>query len=119
MYAYVNVEGTRDRLIIAKLVGDCSTYNIGCTDIYRETKEGAAALVSWLLSYHLSCNSRGAYKLVFTNYDNFFSRSKLYELLKAMSFAETVVDFSPDSKASLSIKEIYKNLKFVLWNNLQ
>lgn len=38
---------------------------------------------------------------------------------KAMSFAETVVDFAPDSKASLSIKNIYKNLKGILWNNIQ
>ena len=36
---------------------------------------------------------------------------------KAMSFAEPVVDFAPDSKASLSIKKIYKNLKRVLWDN--
>ena len=33
-----------------------------------------------------------------------------------MSFAETVVDHEPDSKASLAIKEIYINLKNVLWN---
>ncbi len=38
---------------------------------------------------------------------------------KAMSFAETVVDFAPDSKASLSLKNIYKNLKGILWNNIQ
>lgn len=37
---------------------------------------------------------------------------------KAMSFAQPVVDFASDSKASLSIKEIYKNLKGVLWNNI-
>ncbi len=36
---------------------------------------------------------------------------------KAMSFAEPVVVHAPDSKASLAIKEIYKNLKEVLWNN--
>ncbi|NVM37594.1 MAG: P-loop NTPase [Candidatus Lokiarchaeota archaeon] len=35
---------------------------------------------------------------------------------KAMSFAEPVVDFAPDSKASLSIKKIYQNLKKILWN---
>jgi len=35
---------------------------------------------------------------------------------KAMSFAEPVVDYEPDSKASLSINEIYKNLKEELWN---
>lgn len=35
---------------------------------------------------------------------------------KAMSFAEPVVDFMPDSKASLAIREIYKNLKELLWN---
>ncbi len=38
---------------------------------------------------------------------------------KAMSFAQPVVDFAPDSKASLSINNIYKNLKEVLWNNIQ
>lgn len=38
---------------------------------------------------------------------------------KAMSFAKPVVDFAPDSKASLSIKMIYKNLKGILWNNIQ
>ncbi|MFX1310373.1 MAG: P-loop NTPase [Promethearchaeota archaeon] len=38
---------------------------------------------------------------------------------KAMSYAEPVVEFAPDSKASLSIKEIYKNLKSILWNNIQ
>lgn len=37
---------------------------------------------------------------------------------RAMSFAESVVDHSPDSKASLAIKEIYNNLKKVLWNNI-
>ncbi|MFX1594299.1 MAG: P-loop NTPase [Promethearchaeota archaeon] len=37
---------------------------------------------------------------------------------KAMSYAEPVVEFAPDSKASLSIKEIYKNLKSILWNNI-
>ena len=36
---------------------------------------------------------------------------------KAMSFAEPVVAFAPDSKASLAIKEIYEKLKNVLWNN--
>ncbi|MFX0005057.1 MAG: P-loop NTPase [Candidatus Hodarchaeota archaeon] len=36
---------------------------------------------------------------------------------KAMSFAEPVVDFAPNSKASLSIKKIYSNLKPILWNN--
>ena len=36
---------------------------------------------------------------------------------KAMSFAKTVVEHAPDSKASLAIKEIYNNLKNVLWNN--
>lgn len=35
---------------------------------------------------------------------------------KAMSFAKPVVDYEPDSKASLSINEIYKNLKEELWN---
>ncbi len=36
---------------------------------------------------------------------------------KAMSFAEPVVEYDPDSKASISIKGIYKNLKSILWNN--
>ncbi|MFX1338376.1 MAG: P-loop NTPase [Promethearchaeota archaeon] len=36
---------------------------------------------------------------------------------KAMSFAKTVIEYAPDSKASLAIKEIYKNLKAILWNN--
>lgn len=35
----------------------------------------------------------------------------------AMSFAKTVVEHAPNSKASLAIKEIYKNLKKILWNN--
>ncbi len=35
---------------------------------------------------------------------------------KAMSFAEPVVDFAPNSKASISIKKIYENLKSILWN---
>lgn len=34
---------------------------------------------------------------------------------KSMSFAKPVVDYAPDSKASLAIKEIYNNLKKVLW----
>ncbi|MFX1569165.1 MAG: P-loop NTPase [Promethearchaeota archaeon] len=38
---------------------------------------------------------------------------------KAMSYAEPVVEFAPDSKASLSIKNIYKTLKSILWNNIQ
>lgn len=37
---------------------------------------------------------------------------------KAMSFAETVVEYAPNSKASLAIKEIYKNLKKILWNSV-
>ncbi len=36
---------------------------------------------------------------------------------KAMSFAEPVVEYAPDSKASISIKLIYKNLKSILWNH--
>jgi len=36
---------------------------------------------------------------------------------KAMSYAEPVIDFAPNSKASLAIKKIYKNLKSILWNN--
>ena len=36
---------------------------------------------------------------------------------KAMSFAAPVVDFAPDSKASLSIQKIYENLKLILWND--
>ncbi len=35
---------------------------------------------------------------------------------KAMSFAEAVVDYSPESKASLAIKEIYNKLKSELYN---
>jgi MinD superfamily P-loop ATPase len=35
---------------------------------------------------------------------------------KAMSFAEAVIDYSPDSKASLAIKEIYNQLKNELFN---
>ena len=38
------------------------------------------------------------------------------EIPKAMSYAKTVVDYAPYSKASLAIKEIYKKLKEVLWN---
>ncbi|MFX1390594.1 MAG: P-loop NTPase [Promethearchaeota archaeon] len=38
---------------------------------------------------------------------------------KAMSFAEPVIDFAPNSDASLSIKQIYKKLKKTLWNNNQ
>jgi len=33
---------------------------------------------------------------------------------KAMSFAESVIDFSPDSEASLAIKDIYRKLKDIL-----
>jgi MinD superfamily P-loop ATPase len=36
---------------------------------------------------------------------------------KAMSFAEAIVDFKSDSKASKAIKEIYKNLRRNLWNS--
>ncbi len=36
---------------------------------------------------------------------------------KAMSFAEAIVDFKSDSKASQAIKEIYSNLKKHLWNS--
>ncbi len=36
---------------------------------------------------------------------------------KAMSFAKPVIDNAPDSRASLAIKKIYKNLKELLWNN--
>ena len=35
---------------------------------------------------------------------------------KAMSFAKPVVQYAPDSKASLAIKEIYTNLKRRLWD---
>ncbi|MFX0187543.1 MAG: P-loop NTPase [Candidatus Hodarchaeota archaeon] len=38
------------------------------------------------------------------------------EIPKAMSYAKTVVDYAPYSKASLAIKEIYKKLKKILWN---
>jgi len=37
---------------------------------------------------------------------------------EAMSYAKTVVEHAPQSKASLAIKEIYKNLKDLLWNNI-
>jgi MinD superfamily P-loop ATPase len=33
----------------------------------------------------------------------------------AMSFAEPVVDYSPDSKASIAIKELYHKIKKILW----
>ncbi|MBY9004865.1 MAG: ATP-binding protein [Candidatus Lokiarchaeota archaeon] len=36
---------------------------------------------------------------------------------KAMSFAQSVIEHAPVSKASFSIIEIYKNLKNVLWNH--
>jgi len=36
---------------------------------------------------------------------------------KAMSFAKPVVDFAADSEASIAIKKIYENLKYILWNN--
>ena len=36
---------------------------------------------------------------------------------EAMSFAEAVVSFKPDSKASVAISNIYKNLKKALWNS--
>jgi MinD superfamily P-loop ATPase len=37
---------------------------------------------------------------------------------KAMSYAEPVVEFAPESKASLAIKKIYEKLKIILWNNI-
>jgi len=36
---------------------------------------------------------------------------------KAMSYAEPVVQFAPDSKASIAIRNIYENLKKILWNS--
>lgn len=117
MYVYVKVEGTNDRLTYSKLVGDCSTYNIGCVEIFHETREGTAALVSYLLTQLLSSGNGGAYKLVFTNYDNFFSRSKLYKLLKSMSFAEHInainnfeeeIDRGPIEDFQLRVLEIDK-----------
>lgn len=36
---------------------------------------------------------------------------------QAMSFSSPVVDHSPESKASVAINEIYKNLKHILWDN--
>ena len=36
---------------------------------------------------------------------------------EAMSFAKPVVDFAPESIASLAIKEIYKHIKTILWNH--
>ena len=37
---------------------------------------------------------------------------------KAMSYTKTVIDYAPDSKSSMAIKEIYQNLKHELWNNI-
>ena len=37
---------------------------------------------------------------------------------KAMSYAKPVVDYAPDSKSSLVIRKIYKNLKGILWDNI-
>ncbi|MFX1503227.1 MAG: ATPase, partial [Promethearchaeota archaeon] len=34
---------------------------------------------------------------------------------KAMSYAEPVVEFAPNSKASIAIKKIFENLKKILW----
>ncbi len=39
-----------------------------------------------------------------------------YAIPEAMSYAEPVVEYAPDSKASISIKEIYRNLKKELNN---
>ena len=36
---------------------------------------------------------------------------------KAMSYAKPVVEYAPDSKSSLAIRKIYKNLKGILWDN--
>ncbi len=36
---------------------------------------------------------------------------------KAMSYTKTVIDYAPDSKASLAIGKIFKNLKGILWGN--
>ncbi|MFX0059044.1 MAG: ATP-binding protein [Candidatus Hodarchaeota archaeon] len=36
---------------------------------------------------------------------------------KAMSYAEPVVNYAPNSEASISIKEIYSNLKKLLWDS--
>lgn len=117
MYVYVNVEEASDKLTLVKLVGDCSTYNIGCTSSLYETKEGVAALVSWLFTQYLTSYRNGAWKLVFTNYASFFSSSKIYELLKSMSFAEHIndinnydedVDYGPRENFQLRILEIDK-----------
>lgn len=117
MYVLVNVVGYSDSLTLTRLVRDCSTYNIGGVDNYYETREGAAALVSYLLTDHLSCGKSGAYKLVFTNYSYFFNRSKLYELLKSMSFAEHItainnydeyIEEGPSEGFQLRILEIDK-----------
>lgn len=63
----------------------------------------------------------------FQNDFNKFINDTLYNIIgkipfdltipKAMSFAETVIDFAPDSEASLAIKQIYKSLKEILWDN--
>ena len=37
---------------------------------------------------------------------------------EAMSFAETVVQYAPESEASIAIKNIYQNLKNILRNNI-
>lgn len=36
---------------------------------------------------------------------------------KAMSYAKPVVEYAPDSKASLAMKNIFHNLKEILWND--
>lgn len=38
---------------------------------------------------------------------------------KAMSYAEPVIDYAPNSNASRFIKDIYINLKSTLWNDIQ
>ncbi len=38
---------------------------------------------------------------------------------EAMSFAKAVIEYKPESEASLAIKNIYKNLKKVLWNHYE
>ncbi|TXT60787.1 MAG: Cell division inhibitor-like protein [Promethearchaeota archaeon] len=39
------------------------------------------------------------------------------EIPRAMSFAKPIVDYKPDSKAAIAIKEIYQNLKKQIWNS--
>ena len=60
------------------------------------------------------------------DFEKFIKRTK-YSILgrinfdlsipKAMSYAKPVVNYAPDSEASVAIKKIYNNLKKLLWNS--